>query len=169
MIQQKQWYVVYTSYNSEKKIFQELNKRNIDAFLPTTKKIRQWSDRKKEVECPLFPNYLFVNVPPENLWTVLMVNGVIKFVSFEGKPAIVSDVEVDLVRRVVLYANGITMEGCNGNYSKGQKVRVNRGPLQGLKGVIAFEKTKTRLCLQLNIINQVLSIDIDAESIDMLE
>lgn len=157
--QTSNWYVVYTCPNSEKKVYGELVRRDIKAFLPTRSILRQWSDRTKKMEVPLFPNYLFVNVPCSSMWTVLMVNGVVKFVSFNGVPAIVQEKEIDMVKQITLGASEIT----TGNFRvEGERVRVKQGPLSGLVGKVLERKGITRFYVELETVNQNIAFDIDA-------
>ena len=81
-----QWYVVYTLSKHEKKVEKLLERKNIESYLPKRTIIRQWSDRKRKVEAPLFPNYLFVHIHPREFWKVLSTNGVIRFVCTGRSP-----------------------------------------------------------------------------------
>jgi len=88
------WYIVYTFPNLEKKIYNELTKKKIKAYLPLQNVIRQWSDRKKEIKVPMFPNYVFINSTERERFNLLKIAGVLKFITFEGKPAMVSEDEI---------------------------------------------------------------------------
>ncbi len=154
----QRWYVVYTCPNSEKKIYKELSRRKINAFLPIKTEVRQWWDRKKKLEVPLFPNYVFVNVSLKEIWTVLMVNGVVRLISFDGVPAVVKDAEIDMIKQLSSVTNKINNEnGC----IKGEKVQVKEGPLSGLMGKVKDMKGTTRLFVELETIHQVISVDIE--------
>lgn len=141
VMKQDNWYVVYTYPNSEKKIYNELNKRAITAFLPTKKVVRQWSDRKKKLEIPLFPNYIFVKLPPKQMWVVLMIDGVVRFISFDGAPVVVRDTEIDVVKKLISASSEVNNE----NFCiQGEKVQVKEGPLSGLVGRVVTQ----RLCTE---------------------
>jgi transcription antitermination factor NusG len=163
---QSGWYVVYTCPNSEKKIYAELNKRAITAFMPTKKVVKQWSDRKQKIEVPLFPNYVFVKVPHNEMWTVLMISGVVRFVSFEGKPAVVKDAEIDFIKKLASAAGMIHNED---RYIEGEKVKVKEGPLLGMVGKVKNKKGVTRLYVEIDTVRQVVSIDIDAALLEIIE
>ena len=159
------WYVVYTYPNSEKKIYNELNKRNITAFLPTKKVVRQWSDRKKHIEIPLFPNYVFVKIPPKEMWMVLMIDSVVRFVTFDGRPAVVKDSEIDMVIKLISGTNVVT----NDNYCiKGQKVQVKEGPFTGIVGRVLSRKGTTRLYVEIETVNIKISVDIEAALLECI-
>jgi transcription antitermination factor NusG len=91
------WRVVYTYPQQEKKIFNKLLALGMNAYLPLRKIVKQWSDRKKQLEVPLFPNYLFVKVPDIYRFRVLAIPGVTRFISFDGRLAAVSDKEMKMI------------------------------------------------------------------------
>jgi len=95
---EKNWLVIYTKPRSEKKVEQRLLENGIEAYCPTYKTLKQWSDRKKKVEVPLLPSYVFVKVTELERIKVLKDPGVLNFIFWEGKPAIVRPQEVDYLR-----------------------------------------------------------------------
>src|SRR6478672_10641632 len=88
------WYIIYTFPNLEKRIHAELIRKSIKAYLPLQKVIRKWSDRKKELKIPMFPNYIFINATEKDRGKILNISGILKFISFGGKPAVMSDDEI---------------------------------------------------------------------------
>jgi len=151
------WYVVYTYPKMEKKIFSNLVKQSINAFLPFQRVVRQWSDRKKKLEIPLFPNYVFVQVPEKERFKVFNVPGITRFVSFDGKPAVVSDHEINPIKQIV--NNDIQFEH-EVSFSSGDRVKVVHGPLAGLEGVLLEKKGGSRFGLHFTSISQSISVDI---------
>jgi transcription antitermination factor NusG len=95
----KNWYVVYTKPRWEKKVYTLLTDKNIEAYCPLNKVRRKWSDRIKWVEEPLFKSYVFVKVAAEELTEVRMISGVVNFVYWLGKPAIVKNKEIEIIRK----------------------------------------------------------------------
>jgi len=95
----KHWYVVYTRPRWEKKVFGLLTERGMEAYCPQTRVRKKWSDRLKWVEEPLFKSYVFVRVAEEDQTRVRMVGGVVNFVYWLGKPAIVKDKEIEVIRK----------------------------------------------------------------------
>src|SRR5580658_1626917 len=95
----KNWYVVYTKPRWEKKVYTLLTDKNIEAYCPLNKVRRKWSDRIKWVEEPLFKSYVFVKVAAQDLADVRMINGVVNFVYWLGKPAIVRNKEIEIIRK----------------------------------------------------------------------
>ncbi|MBL6449172.1 UpxY family transcription antiterminator [Fulvivirga sp. 29W222] len=162
------WQVVYTYSQYEKKVQKEFQRKGIESFLPLQKKIRQWSDRKRKVEVPLFPNYIFVRVAIKNLWKVLKVNGIVKFISSEGRPVTVSNATVDSIRKLINHDVEVTNE----LFTEGDIVRVIRGPLSETEGVLVEKKGKSRLAIQISIMKQSVLVDIapcDLEKVGRLE
>ncbi len=81
------WYAAYTCANHEKHVARQLEEKNIKCFLPLYRSVRRWKDRRKELELPLFPGYVFVQAAPEEHLRVLQTSSVVRFVSFGGRPA----------------------------------------------------------------------------------
>ena len=90
----RNWYAVYTKPRWEKKVYGLMTREGIEAYCPLNKVRRKWSDRVKWVEEPLFKSYLFVRVQEGEQARVRMVNGVVNFVYWLGKPAVVRDMEI---------------------------------------------------------------------------
>lgn len=95
----KSWYVVYTKPRWEKKVYSLLTEKGMEAYCPLNRVKKKWSDRMKWVEEPLFKSYVFVHVPEEEQTTVRMINGVVNFVYWLGKPAIVKNKEIEVIRK----------------------------------------------------------------------
>src|ERR1700748_3732272 len=95
----KSWYVVYTKSRWEKKVYSLLMDKGVEAYCPLNRVRKKWNDRIKWVEEPLFKSYVFVRVGQEDQTSVRMVNGVVNFVYWLGKPAVVKDKEIDIIRK----------------------------------------------------------------------
>ena len=93
------WFAIYTKPRCEKKVHRLFAERGIESYCPLNKVRKQWSDRIKLVEEPLFKSYVFVNVSPQDQTRVRMVEGVLNFVYWLGKPAVVRQDEIDTIRR----------------------------------------------------------------------
>lgn len=95
----KKWYVVYTKPRWEKKVFNRFIESGMEAYCPLNKVRKKWSDRVKWVEEPLFKSYVFVQVTEDEQIGVRMINGVVNFVYWLGKPAIVKNKEIETIRK----------------------------------------------------------------------
>lgn len=99
MNENKRWLAIYTKPRWEKKVYRLLTENGIDAYCPLNKVRRKWSDRIKLVEEPLFKSYVFVKINSREEDRVKMVSGVLNFVHWLGKPAIIKQVEIDRIKR----------------------------------------------------------------------
>src|SRR6187402_529657 len=97
--EKKHWYAVYTKPRWEKKVYSLLKDGGMEAYCPLNRVRKKWSDRIKWVEEPLFKSYVFVKVTEEERTGVRMVNGVVNFVYWLGKPAVVKDKEIAIIRK----------------------------------------------------------------------
>lgn len=93
------WYVVYTKPKWEKKVAEKLNEVGIQCYCPVIMQIKQWSDRKKKVEAPLFNSYVFVQLLESDRNSVFQVSGVVRYLFWLGKPAIVRDDEINAIKK----------------------------------------------------------------------
>jgi len=159
------WYIIYTTPRSEKKVAERLDKAEFEYYLPLTKKIRQWSDRRKIVEEPLFNSYIFIKTDLHYKYDITHIDGVVKFVSFRNEPAIISDNEIELIKNTLAHdAENIEVEGFN--YKKGEKIIVNNGPLIGYTGEVVNVNNIDKLIVRLEGINQALIVNIDKDYVE---
>ena len=127
------WYVIYTKSRNEKKVAELLQKNGVESFCPLVKLKKNWSDRKKIVETPLFNSYVFVNVSEKDRNVVFNVPGVIRYLFWLKKPAIVKDSEIESLKAVL----NDTMDSFSiENYQIGDTVKISEGVFKGLDGVI---------------------------------
>ncbi len=160
------WYALYTRPRHEKRVFEELTSHHIEAFLPTFKIRRRWSDRYKIVEEPLFKNYLFVNVDYDRRYhDTLRPYGAVSFVMCDGKPAQIPESEIDAIRRLVTSELPYDPHP----YLKiGRRVLVRSGPLEGCEGILTRKKGLARLVLSVNLLQQSVSAEVDADCVEPL-
>ncbi len=141
------WYAVYTKPRCEKKVVKLLNNINIENYCPMQTQIRQWADRKKEVEVPLLPSYVFVKIPSEDQTNVRMVDGVVNFVYWLGKTALIKEKEIEQLKNFVgKYTNIVIYELKN---EIGGEIVISSGPFEGKKATIkAIKKNAIELFLE---------------------
>jgi len=141
---QKNWLVIYTTPRAEKKVAERLIECGVDTYLPLYKTIRQWSDRKKKVELPLFSSYVFVCISKKERLKVLETDGVVRFLYFLGKPAVVREKEIDAIKLFLHETEGLKIK-----VEVGQKVEIASGPMEGVYGeVIRIGKEKILLRIE---------------------
>jgi transcription antitermination factor NusG len=125
MKDKKKWWVVYTKPRWEKKVNQFLTEKGMESYCPLNKVRKKWSDRVKTVEEPLFKSYVFVRVTEEDQTKVRMTNGVVNFVYWLGKPAIVKDKEIEIIRKFLNEYENVLAQPLR--LRPESKVRVQRG------------------------------------------
>lgn len=161
-----QWYVMYTAPRSEKKVEQRLKEKGLDVYLPIVEEIRQWSDRKKKVQRPLFNGYLFVRTTKDRLWESLQVSGAVKFVNFAGEHATVRDSEIETLKRVI--ATGLAVEVETTAIEEGQQVRILGGPLEGFQGECVQKGNKDYFIIRIPSINQSMLVNVPQKFLEVV-
>lgn len=135
------WYALYTKPRWEKKVADLLTKKKITNYCPLNKVQKQWSDRKKIVLEPLFRSYVFVHITEAEQPLVRQIDGVINFVYWLGKPAIIRDSEIDVIKRFLQDYENVQLEKAEVNLN--DTVRVTHGPLLFMEGNVVEVKHKT--------------------------
>jgi transcription antitermination factor NusG len=155
----KHWYAVYTHSRAEKKVDRELDKQGIEHYLPLIKTIKQWTDRKKKVEVPLIRSYIFVRITEKEYMDVLHTAGIMTIVRFSGRPVAIPDWQIENLKILMGTALPITVE--NHDFVEGEEVRITRGTLEGLRGVIQQIKGEHKLVISIHALHYHLTVDIN--------
>lgn len=131
------WRVIYTKPRNEKKVFERLTTQGIDCYFPCQKTLKQWSDRKKWVEEPVFRSYMFINDPSsyDVDLTILQTAGVVRFLYWLGKPAIVRDVEIEIIKKFLGEYQGVEIL----SFEEGTQLRVKDGALKDCEGIVEYQ------------------------------
>ena len=158
------WYPVYTNPRAEKKAYQALLDKGIETYLPLRRLLRQWSDRKKWVEEPLIPSYLFVFVREQELKDVLMTKGIARFIYFSGKIAAMPERQINELK--LLMASPFELQITSENLFPGETVLIKAGPLKGLKGEVIAYRSQKLLALRLGEIGFSIVVHIPSALID---
>lgn len=155
---EEKWYAVYTRPRAEKQVHQRLNESGIETYLPLQKTYRIWSDRKKLVEKPLLSSYVFVKTIRHNFPIVYKINGVVKFISFEGQPVSIPQNQIDILR--LLIDSDAEIEVNSERYAPGDKVEVISGSLIGLTGDLIKIGSHNRVVIRIDKLDQNLILKI---------
>lgn len=134
------WFAVYTKPRWEKKVTDGLLSHGFEAYCPLNRTLRQWSDRKKWVELPLLPSYVFVRVSPEEEAKVRMVAGVINYVYWLGKKAVIREEEIAALKDFVSSHQNIQIERLD--YQPGDVISLDSGPFTGKEATVTAVKGK---------------------------
>ena len=105
-----------------------------EVYCPLIKTVRQWSDRKKKVQLPMFPGYVFVRVSEAERSQILMDTGVLNFIYWLGKPAIIRDNEIEAIKEIAEFGNEVQIN--SEEFEKGKLVKIPEGPFKGMTGKI---------------------------------
>lgn len=159
------WFALYTKGRHEKAVYQELTKKGIEAFLPLRKITRQWSDRKKIIEEPLFKSYLFVHTPYADRLPILNTAGVVSFVGKKTDPIEVR--EADLLAIKTFVDQGIHMDPFP-YLKEGQRVYIRSGAFKGVEGYVVRKDRHCRLVISLDALMQSISVVIDESCVEPL-
>lgn len=161
------WFALYTRSRFEKKLMSELVDRSIEVFLPMREILSRWKDRKKKVWIPLFPGYIFICQvdTPANRHRILNVPGAVRFVGFSGQAVPIPQEQIDGVRRFL--ESNLSVDPYP--YMQiGRRVEVIAGPLKGVQGKLVQKKGRFRFVLQVDLIRQAVSVEIDASDVSAI-
>jgi transcription antitermination factor NusG len=159
------WYAIYTYPRHEKVVAERLRAKYLETCLPTSFSRCRWRDRRVEVETPVFPGYVFTRISLGERSRVLNIPGVVKILSFNGKPAPIDDSEMEGVMRCIQHSAALEPYPL---LEVGDRVRVRSGLLEGLEGFVSRCKNSSRLIIPISMINQSVAFEIDAELLEPL-
>lgn len=157
------WWAVYTRHQHEKTLAEMLSLKGLEVFLPLYESQRRWRDRKKLISLPLFPCYLFVRGSLNQKLKVLTTPGVHMILHRGQEIAVLPDEEIESIQRAVNGAGAVEPHP----YLKcGTHVRVIRGSLEGVTGILVRKKNKFRLVLSVDMLAQSVAIEVDAVDVE---
>ncbi len=162
------WYAAYTKSRHEFVAQNELSKKDIETFLPVVRKIRTWKDRKKWIDFPLFPGYLFIRTIPsyENFLDILKTRGIVTLLSSEAaNPIPVPDEEINSLR--LMLESGREIDIYPG-LKEGSRVRIKRGPLTGAEGTLKVKNEQYMFLVNIEILGRSIGVKVYAEDLELI-
>jgi transcription antitermination factor NusG len=160
------WFAVQVVPRWELRVASVLEYKGFQQFAPTYFIRKRWSDRVKTLEKPLFPGYVFVRALATTPTVLLRATpGVIRLVSFGGRPCAVSEVEIDAVRKLTLLGQPRPTQ----HVSVGQKVEIREGPFAGIVGIVREIKDRACLIVSVQLISQSIYVDVDEFQVGSLD
>ena len=167
-LRERHWHALYVRSRSEKKVLSQLQEMGIEAYLPLVTKMKQWSDRRKKVEEPLFKSYVFVYSNALEYHSILNVYGVMRFVTFEREAVVVPDNQIVAIKKFVEgYEHGEEYKMRNTEELKvGQKVRIINGPMKGLQGRLETIYNKRHLIVYIDVVGQYLPLHLSRAKVE---
>jgi len=152
------WFAVYVNVKHEKKVVQKLQEKGLEAYSPVVKKLQQWSDRKKWVEFPMLGGYVFVKIDLNDKEKVLVCPGVFAFIKFNGVEARIRDSEILILKSIEESGYDVTQEPAEAKLN--DLVEIAQGPLKGLSGTIVRIQNTDYLELEIEGLNQTISVKV---------
>ncbi|MDR2775280.1 MAG: UpxY family transcription antiterminator [Tannerella sp.] len=149
------WYALYTSPRAEKRVKEKLEQNGLECYLPLHRSPRVWSDRVKIVDIPLFNSYIFVKCNAGKIFSMYKIYGVVKVVFYDGKPAIIRQKEIDMIRMFIEETSGKVL--CTGD-----EVEILTGSMKNISGKIVRIKKKY---LVLHIKQLMATVCVNMESV----
>jgi transcription antitermination factor NusG len=161
----KKWHVVYTRPRYEKKVADLLSRKKIEHYCPLNRISKQWSDRKKLVTEPLFMSYVFVCIDESEQLQVRLTDGVINFVYWLGKPAVIRPDEIQVIRDFISNHRNVALEKTRVNLN--DEVRIIGGPLVKQKGTVVSVKNKT-LKVNLPSLGYMMYAEVETSNVEII-
>ena len=156
------WYALSVKHQHERAAEIALGWKGFEALAPTYRARRQWSDRSKNLDLPLFSGYVFCRFDFDERIRVLDTPGVARIVGFGNGPAPVADEEIAAIKMVV--ASGLVVRPWP-HLKPGDRVRIEDGPLRGVEGILLKEKESLRLVLSVELLQRSIAVELEPESI----
>lgn len=156
------WYALYTRPRFEKMVDSLLCEKGLESYLPLQTFRRQWSDRKKKVQEPLFSCYVFVRVASQQRMHAVETRGVVRMVSFNGTPSRIPDDEINALKGVLEKADFFEPAPY---LAVGQMVEVIRGPFKGIRGRLTQHRGQKRLLVGIEKIRQAIRVEVDGSEV----
>ncbi|MGB6689365.1 MAG: UpxY family transcription antiterminator [Terracidiphilus sp.] len=157
------WWALYTRHQHEKVVAEMLALKGLEVFLPLYESVRRWKDRKKMLSLPLFPCYVFVRGAANRRLQVVTTPGVHMILSNGERAATIPQDEIEAIRRTV--AGSFHVEP-HPFLKCGERVRVTRGSLEGIEGILVRKKSLYRLVLSVHMLAQSVAVEIDASDVE---
>lgn len=156
----KNWYALYTHSRCEFKVEEALKAEGVSVYLPVTKTLKKWSDRKKEITLPLFAGYVFINATEKERLISLQLKQVVRCLTDAGKPAIVPNWQIESLKRMISVKHDYNvMEGL----VSGDEIVIKSGLLQGVRGVVVEIENKNHLAISIELLNRTVIVHLPDE------
>jgi transcription antitermination factor NusG len=157
------WYAAYTCARHEKRVAEQLCARSVEHFLALYETVRRWKDRRKRLELPLFPGYVFVRLSLRERLRVLELPGVVHLVGFNGRPTAIPDLEIEALRNVL--QRGPRVEP-HPYLVIGRRMRIAHGPLEGCEGTLVRKKGLFLLVLSISLIQRAVAVEVSSADVE---
>src|SRR5215210_450658 len=154
----KRWFAAYTKPRWEKKVSRVLERKGVECWCPLKKTEKQWSDRKKVIEEPLFTSYVFVRINETEKSVVLMTDGILNFVYYIGKPAIIRDEEIDIIKKFLSEKEAAVSVQSLHSLDENTRIKVNHGIFMDTTGTV-LKGGRKKVFVKLESLDQVMVVE----------
>lgn len=158
----RKWFVLYTKPRQEFKATFELEKKEIEYYLPTISRIRQWSDRKKKILEPLFRGYVFIHSNEKERLVALQQEPIVRTICFDGKPSAIPEWEIDNLKKLLEKAENVVVSN---KLQLGTKIQIVEGPFKDVVGVICKVQEEKWFCVSIELLRQTVMVRLAENSI----
>jgi transcription antitermination factor NusG len=162
---QRPWWALYSRHQHEKQVAERLQAKGYETFLPVYESVRRWKDRRKVITLPLFPGYVFVRGMLDRRLGILSTPGVHMILSLGDAAAVIPEEEIQSVRRSLDAKYAVEPHPY---LNCGDRVRVTRGALEGIEGILIRKKNMFRLVLSVEMLAQSVSMEIEATDVELV-
>jgi transcription antitermination factor NusG len=160
------WFIFYTRPRTEKIIRDELSRNGYENYLPTTKTTKIWKNRQKKIiEKALFPGYIFVYIQECEIYKIVRFDKIVTYLHVSRVPSVIDSDEIERLKKLIEFGQDINTII---QFSLNKKVRIISGPLLGVEGILIKQKGKMRFGIQIEHINQALTVEIDINQIEQI-
>lgn len=158
------WYAVYTKANKEQKLrqsiltYSEENGLHFDAYLPLTTEVKQWSDREKRRQIPLFKNYLFVKHDTQGFHQIKKLPGFGDYIRFGHFPSTIPDSQINMIATIVAHQQQLSCVAKR--LVRGDKVRICSGPMANYQGILMADADGSKVAIEVKNFDQCLKVTV---------
>ena len=163
----EKWYALVTRPKAEKKVCARFLAEGHHAYLPLLVTVKQWSDRKKKVEVPMIPSYVFVKTEEKYLNDLLSDFGVVRVFKYLRKPAIIQDSEIEVLKTLTKDADSISVLATAAIF-KGEQVKIVKGPFEGLQAECVQFQGKHRIVIKTAALGVVIEVNIPISFVEKI-
>jgi transcription antitermination factor NusG len=159
------WYAVYTKHQHEKNVSDLLARKGFTVFLPLYNTERRWKDRTKIVSLPIFPCYLFLRTNLDRKLDILRTPGVFWLVENDGHASAIPESEIEAVRKITENSARVEPHPYP-SLKDGDFVRIRRGPLAGIQGILTRVKNRYRVVLSVEVLQKAVAVEVELSSVE---
>ena len=157
------WWAIYTRHQHEKAVAEMLSAKGVEVFLPLYESIRRWKDRSKMLSFPLFPCYVFVRGELNRRLQIVTTPGVHMILCNGERFATIPEAEIQAIRKTV---EGPFRVEPHPFLKCGERVRITRGSLEGIEGILVRKKNLYRLVISVDMVGQSVAVEIEASDVE---